>query len=436
MSPINYTQMSEKVQTFLTTYAQEADEVSGFSQRQSKLDGMKLAQCLILGWLNRPQATLNQLTQTAEELGVAIRPQSLDERLTPRAVMLLACLLDKALALFQHTAPLPIALQSHFSAVYLLDSTQIQLPSGLREVFAGNQKDNAAVKWHVCMDYLHGNLQAIEWVEGRTPDQNCVLLNAIHAKSLYLFDLGYFKQETLAHIDAQKGFFISRLQSQTALYDPLNQQRWDVAAWLGGLKDDVAQRTCLLGQRTLLPVRLVVRRVPPAVAEQRRRRAKLKAQHQKKTCTQAYLSLLSWDMFVTNVEEGVIDLEAVCWLYRLRWQIELVFKQWKSQMKIAAIGTWRVERVLCQLYAHLIIAVLLYWLLAPHRILGQHQLSEVRAIELVQHYAHRLCRALLGMIEDITAVLVVLGQAFLRFALREKRKKTCSSYHQLLSIGA
>lgn len=436
MSPINYTQMSEKVQTFLTTYAKEADDLSGFSQRHSKLDGVKLAQCLILGWLNRPQATLNQLTQTAEELGVAIRPQSLDARLTPQAVMLLACLLEKALTLFQHTLPLPVPLQQHFSAVYVLDSTQIQLPKGLREVFAGNQKENAAVKWHLCIDYLHGNLQAMEWVDGRAPDQNCLLLTHVHAKSLYLFDLGYFKQETLAHIDAEKGFFISRLQSQTALYDPLTQQRWDVAAWLGGLKQAVAQRTCLLGQRSHLPVRLVVRRVPPAVAEQRRRRAKVKARHQKKTCSQAYLSLLSWDMFVTNVQEDVLDLEAVCLLYRLRWQIELVFKQWKSQLKMAVIGAWRVERVLCQLYAHLIGAVLLYWFIAPHRVMAQRELSEVRMIELVQRYADRLCRALVGSLEQITAVLVALGQAFLRFAVREKRKKTCSAYHQLLSIGA
>jgi len=50
----------------------------------------------------------------------------------------------------------------------------------------------------------------------------------------------------------------------------------------------------------------------------------------------------------------MIPLEHTGLLYTVRWQIELVFKLWKSQMQLNHIAGLRKERVQVELYAKLI----------------------------------------------------------------------------------
>src|SRR5512147_3209858 len=81
---------------------------TGFTKRASKLSGAKFAQTTVLGWLNKPAATLDELSQTAASLGVAISAQGLDQRFTPAAAFLLERVLEQALS--QVIAADPIAI--------------------------------------------------------------------------------------------------------------------------------------------------------------------------------------------------------------------------------------------------------------------------------------------------------------------------------------
>jgi len=58
----------EAMQTVLTTKADEAAGETGFVQRKSKMDGASFVQTLVLGWLQKPEATLEELTQTSAAL--------------------------------------------------------------------------------------------------------------------------------------------------------------------------------------------------------------------------------------------------------------------------------------------------------------------------------------------------------------------------------
>src|SRR6266540_6128895 len=129
----NDKRMSEYVQGLLTEAADEAEALSGYSQRTRKLSGRALAQTLILGWLNNPKASLNQLAQSAEQLGISISAQGLQERLTDRAVLLMAALFEASMKTWQAQHGLDIKMLEQFQSIYVVDSSQAKLPLWLSQ---------------------------------------------------------------------------------------------------------------------------------------------------------------------------------------------------------------------------------------------------------------------------------------------------------------
>src|SRR6266480_583143 len=90
--------VAEAMQIVLTSTAEAAACNSGFVQRRSKLTGPAFVQTLTFGWLSNPEATLEDLAQTASTVGVSISPQGLDQRFTPQAAACVLAVLQAAVA--------------------------------------------------------------------------------------------------------------------------------------------------------------------------------------------------------------------------------------------------------------------------------------------------------------------------------------------------
>jgi len=73
--------------------------VTGFVKHESKVTGAQWVQTLTFGFIEMPEATLNQSTQVSTDLGVPVTPQGLEERMTDAAVRFLRSLLSKSLKL-------------------------------------------------------------------------------------------------------------------------------------------------------------------------------------------------------------------------------------------------------------------------------------------------------------------------------------------------
>jgi hypothetical protein len=424
MSQPQSNQITQQIQTLLTQDVREANQRVQFSQRQRRMSAEGFVQLLVLGWLRHPRASLNQLTRSGAALGIQLSASGLHQRLTDRAVVLLADVLKAALARFSGGCPLPVARLQAFRAVYITDSTQIALPQALYPMFAGNGL-NSSVKLQVTWDYLHGHLAALELTPGRQPDQTC-RLHITHAadQTLQLFDLGYFKQEYLREIDDAQAFFVCRYQHQTALFHPATGDRFDLQAWLQSLTTD-GDCWLQLGQRVRLPVRLLVRRVSEAEVQARRRAARRKARKQGYTCSAASLSLLAWDMLVTNLPETWTLAEAFV-LYGIRGQIEWLFRLWKDQLAIDDVGLMRPERVLCHLYAHAIGAVLCQALTAPWR-WRRYPYSPLKCAQIICDQSVGLMRCLARQGYGFAAWMKRLEADFRRFARATQRRKSPST---------
>jgi hypothetical protein len=385
---------------------------------------------LVFGFLEKSNASLTYLATVCQDLAIQISPQGLDERFNPQSVAFLQAVFARSIQVFQNQVPLLLPLLQQFSAILIVDSSVQALPEAMQTIYpgCGGGGSKASLKIQLVFDFLYGNLCQIALTRGRANDQSYRdYLAVVLPGSLTIVDLGYFCLDAFRAIMDKQAYFLSRYLYPTALLT-LQGERIDLLAWLRAEIRASLDQAVLLGVRQShrLPCRLIAVRVPLAVAEERRRKAIEKARQHGKTLTQDYLFLLSWSLFLTNVPTQRLSLEQVVLLYRVRWQIELIFKLWKSDCGLNDLGLWRKDRLLTELYAKMIASVLCQFLVAPLRLPGpdgeNREISTVQARRILAHFAASLNQSLTHQVAFSTILQGLLVQ-FVRLAAKQKRVK-------------
>ena len=342
--------LTQTLQTLLTTTADHIAAHTGCIRRCRKLTGATLVQTLVLGWLHQPQATLNNLAQMAATLGVAISPQGLDRRFTEQTASCLKAVLEVAVSQIIASDPVAIPLLQRFAAVLVQDSSIVLLPAALATTWQGcgsadPQVAASAVKLQVRIDLLTGALQGPLLQDGRVHDLKAPAQTLdVPAGALRLADLGYFSLQTLQCLSQNGVFWLTRWQAGTVVLDTQGQ-RLDLIAWLSAQADAPVDCPVLLGQTYRLPARLLVVRVPPEVAKQRRSRLHAEAQRRGQAVSPVRVAAADWTIYLTNVPTDRLTLGEALVLGHARWQIELLFKLWKSHGAIdesRSAHPWRI----------------------------------------------------------------------------------------------
>ncbi len=324
-------QLAESLRTLFTTTAEEIARRSGFVERRSKLTGALFAQALVFGWLANPDASLPQLAAAAAMAGVGITPQGLDQRCTSAAASFLESLLAAAVAVLVQAETVAIPLLARFTAVELLDASTIVLPDALGDWWPGcggssPTNTSASVKIHVRFDLCSGSLRGPLCTDGRTHESTTPLQTApLPRGSLRVADLGYFCLAVLAAIAAEGSYFLSRMHHTTAVFTR-EGQRTRLLDLLG--PQPTYDLSVQLGCTQRLSVRLLAVRVPPEVANARRRGLKATARKHGRTPTAESLAWADWTLLVTNATADLLSLPEALVLVRARWQLELLFKLW------------------------------------------------------------------------------------------------------------
>lgn len=177
-----------------------------------------------------------------------------------------------------------------------------------------------------------------------------------------------------------------------------------------------------------------MRRLNPNQAAARRRLAQKKYKRDGKTCSVTYLYLLGWDILITNLFAQTWTLHQIFALYPIRLQIEWLFRIWKSQLKIDHFGNWRAERVLCQLYAHLLGALLCQQLCVGWLWHSQQEFSLSKCVHIIQLRVTTLLTCLAHHWRGIHVWLQRLESTFQLFAPKTKRKKMPSTLQNLMLV--
>lgn len=337
-------------------------------QRKRKFCGQSLLQMLVFTLLKKPDATFADMAFTAAQLGVDVSAMAVEKRFTQPLVNFLRDVLSLAVQQIVAAEPVSVALLDRFTAVFIGDSSSIALPDELQGEFPGCGGTEgsclAALKIQVRWDLKTGELPQILIEVGKASDaKSPIVQQEVAAGSLEIFDLGYFSLDRFRRLGAGRASYISRLQHGTTVLDengPVLNLRHFLSQTVGNLVD----MPVLLGVKERLPSRLIAVRVPEEVAARRRQKASEKASKHGRTPSAEYLELLCWSLFVTNLSAEQLTWKEAVVLYRARWQIELLFKLWKSHNRLAhhRPGATAVE-AMAVLWAKMLGALLQHWLL-------------------------------------------------------------------------
>lgn len=423
-------QIAEAIQTVLTTKADKIAQKTGFTQRQSKLTGSAFVQTLVLSWLSDPAASLDNLTSMAAQLGVPISAQGLDQRFSAHSAACLHQVLDAAVSQIIGGEAVAIPVLKRFSAVYVQDSTTIGLPPDFAHLWPGGGRE-AAVKLQVRIDYLHGTLFGPFLQAAKRHDRASIVQKMpITQGAIRLADLGYFSLDCLNQINKDGGFYLSRIQVQTHLFTRKGI-RLDLPKWLKNQHTDEIDMPILLGQTQRIKTRLIAWRMPEPVAQERRRKLLWQAKRKGQKPSKARLALCDWTLMLTNTSKDLLSLKDAQCFARLRWQIELLFKLWKSHGQVDKSRSQKPWRILTEVYAKIIGMIIQHWVLLT-RLWKYPDKSLVKAAQIVRKQAVLIASALSVMNKISMPESLKIIQTCLQYGCRMNTKKKIPNTYQLL----
>jgi hypothetical protein len=162
-------------------------------------------------------------------------------------------------------------------------------------------------------------------------------------------DRGYAHRKGLGAIFAALAYIVVRINWQNLPLETADGQQVDLIDWLRGQSHYPCETSVwVVTPLGRFEVRLIAQRVPEEKAEKARRRARKNAQKKGRTPRQETLFAAGYILLLTNLPALTWTTEQVLALYRLRWQVELLFKRLKGILNLEDLRT--KDPVLAQVY--------------------------------------------------------------------------------------
>lgn len=246
-------------------------------------------------------------------LGIKISKSSFWERLSRKRLKnLLLQLISHLMANIAGTALIGENILSALSVtnIYIVDSTSITLWDGAKDDYPGT-RTNAGIKWHFCFDLFSGCLKWFEFSPTSKNDRKCFPPLNLLAEALIIFDLGYWDYTLLASIKDMGGFFLSRVKTNSTIIIS------EVVSGISVLHKGKKLSSLSFKRRGAEVVELIGSILIEGTEHHFRLIGFWNAEEKK------------YHWYITNLK---IPASLMYSLYRLRWQVELVFKGHKNSL--------------------------------------------------------------------------------------------------------
>ena len=343
--------------------------LTGFKKRKAKKITPKL---FLQSWLSSISDNTVSFASLSAKVAVSIKnllsKQALASRTSEDACTFLKEVLKEIIRNpKKNNAPLPKVLHN-FNRVILQDSTNVSLPAYMSNIFPGSRNQarstNASLKIQVAYNILNGDFVYFDLTSYRVTDQASSkdVMKYLQPNDLIIRDLGYFSNNVFTEIDKSNAYFITRAKYGVNYWKSIDgsvSKKFNIVQELKKRKKlDIK---LLVGLKKKLKARVVAVPVTGKIADERRRRARLD-RDKRLNHNKDYYFLLGWEIFITNIEQKSMSSETVAKTYFIRWQIEIIFKIWKSNFSLNKVPNTSPINCKLYIYSKLIHAVIFnYW---------------------------------------------------------------------------
>ncbi len=428
---------------------QQLAKQHGWCKRRSKISGFEFFYSAALGQASALELTLNS---QATSLSQPVTRQAIDQRYNPAAIEFFKAVFQETLASSldgKTDSAMAQALHQRFGAVRLFDSTQCPCSEALAEIFpgCGGGGSGAGLKVLLSYDYGRSQLQPLALLAAKRSDQGLTetVAQQVGCAELGIWDKAFYKAQPLRELAARGGYFLLPWSRGVSVWqiDAQGQPTTssDMAAHLKASSEACVDWPAVqLGQTQdsrLGPVRLIAYRLTQDKANRRRAQLREKCRTYGRQATEEALELAGWLILTTNAPALLLPTAAVGYLYRVRWQVELIFKQWKSVLRLDVIPSRNACRVQCEVWARLLAALLTsVWHQHANAAcleLHQREISFSKLAKQLQQHGQLLVQTLFINRTQLESVFRSIWKKILKLARKEHQLSRPTTWQNLCS---
>jgi putative transposase len=231
-----------------------------------------------------------------------------------------------------------------FRDVIISDGTVLRLHEFLSEEFQARHLEQAGAKLHLLHNATDQTIERLDVTDEKTHDSTLFNTGSWLDGRLVLLDLAYFKYRRFALIDENDGYFVSRLKQNAnpVVTEELREWRGRAIPLEGSQIHDVVDDL----HRTYIDVEVeaTFKRGPYDGTRSLDRKCFRVVGVRNEDADDYHL-------YITNLPREEFFPTDIAKIYRCRWEVELVFRELKTQYELDEFDTSKPHVVKILLYA-------------------------------------------------------------------------------------
>jgi IS4 transposase len=389
---------AELKRLFPTRWLRETAREVGLTRRRRKIDPAALFWTLVLGFGAGSQRSIASLRRFhGTTTGLRLVASSFYVKLNDRTVRFLKRAVLRAVEKAAAPSRRLAGRLSAFKDLVVIDETLVRLHRFLARAFPGTRTNHspASAKVHLVMSVLGGGPSRVKIVSGRTSEHETIRIGKWVKGRLLLFDLGFFKYQLFDRIRRNGGFFLTRLKSSA---NPV------VTAILRTHRGRARE---LVGRSLREAAAGLSREIVDCEVEARVRHRPYDGHQRSEKETFRVVGIRDdvendYHWYVTNIPPEDLAAEDVRVVYAARWEVETIFKEMKSLIRLDEFPSSKrhvVEALILAAVLALAVSRRL-WQALDRAVDAGRRLAERRVTEMLGLLAHAIVPALLGRPSD------------------------------------